>query len=93
LKEAALWEEVKDRLNENAYSLSGGQQQRLCIARALAVKPESKGSIGFQPPRNLAVIKRIVEEKKKKGEITENEGNKILGAILTLNPRKAQSRK
>jgi phosphate transport system ATP-binding protein len=40
LKEAALWEEVKDRLNENAYSLSGGQQQRLCIARALAVKPE-----------------------------------------------------
>jgi phosphate transport system ATP-binding protein len=40
LKEAALWDEVKDRLNENAYSLSGGQQQRLCIARALAVKPE-----------------------------------------------------
>ena len=55
-------------------------------------KPESKGSVGFQPPRNLAIIKRIVEEKKK-GEITENEGNKILGAILTLNPRKAQSRK
>jgi phosphate transport system ATP-binding protein len=40
LKEAALWDEVKDRLDENAYSLSGGQQQRLCIARALAVKPE-----------------------------------------------------
>lgn len=40
LKEAALWDEVKDRLNENAYSLSGGQQQRLCIARALAIKPE-----------------------------------------------------
>jgi phosphate transport system ATP-binding protein len=40
LKRAALWEEVKDKLNQSAYSLSGGQQQRLCIARALAVDPE-----------------------------------------------------
>ncbi len=39
LKGAALWDEVKDRLNESAYSLSGGQQQRLCIARAIAVEP------------------------------------------------------
>lgn len=39
LRDAALWNEVKDRLDQNALSLSGGQQQRLCIARALAVKP------------------------------------------------------
>ncbi|BAU23423.1 phosphate ABC transporter ATP-binding protein [Caldimicrobium thiodismutans] len=40
LKEAALWEEVKDKLNQSALGLSGGQQQRLCIARAIAVEPE-----------------------------------------------------
>ncbi len=40
LKQAALWEEVKDRLQKNALGLSGGQQQRLCIARALATEPE-----------------------------------------------------
>ena len=40
LQKAALWEEVKDRLNESALGLSGGQQQRICIARCLAVAPE-----------------------------------------------------
>ncbi len=40
LKRAALWEEVKDRLDESALGMSGGQQQRLCIARAIAVEPE-----------------------------------------------------
>jgi phosphate transport system ATP-binding protein len=40
LRGAALWDEVKDRLDESAYGLSGGQQQRLCIARTIAVQPE-----------------------------------------------------
>ena len=40
LRKAALWDEVKDKLDQNGLSLSGGQQQRLCIARAIAVKPE-----------------------------------------------------
>jgi phosphate transport system ATP-binding protein len=40
LRQAALWDEVKDKLRQSAYALSGGQQQRLCIARALAIEPE-----------------------------------------------------
>jgi phosphate transport system ATP-binding protein len=40
LRASALWDEVKDRLKENAYSLSGGQQQRLCIARAISIEPD-----------------------------------------------------
>ena len=40
LRQAALWDEVKDKLDQSGYSLSGGQQQRLCIARTIAVKPE-----------------------------------------------------
>lgn len=40
LRGAAIWDELKDRLHDNAYGLSGGQQQRLCIARCLAIEPD-----------------------------------------------------
>ena len=40
LRGAALWDEVKDRLDDNAFGMSGGQQQRLCIARCMAVEPD-----------------------------------------------------
>jgi phosphate transport system ATP-binding protein len=40
LRQAALWDEVKDKLDQSGYSLSGGQQQRLCIARTIAVRPQ-----------------------------------------------------
>ncbi len=68
LKAAALWDEVKGRLNDNAYSLSGGQQQRLCIARALAVEPEvilmDEPTSALDPLSTLK-IEDLVQELKK----------------------------
>jgi phosphate transport system ATP-binding protein len=68
LKGAALWNEVKDRLNADARGMSGGQQQRLCIARAVALKPEvllfDEPTSALDPISTGAIEELIVELKK-----------------------------
>lgn len=68
LTEAALWEEVKDRLNDFALDLSGGQQQRLCIARALAIQPEvllMDEPASALDPISTAKVEDLIDELKK----------------------------
>jgi len=68
LNQAAIWDEAKDRLNENALSLSGGQQQRLCIARALAVEPEiilMDEPASALDPLSTAKIEELIHDLKK----------------------------
>ena len=69
LKRAYLWDEVKDKLQKNAYSLSGGQQQRLCIARAIAMQPDvllmDEPSSALDPISTAKIEELILELKKK----------------------------
>ncbi len=83
LEKAALWEELKDRLNENAMNLSVGQQQRLCMARSLAVAPEvilmDEPASALDPVSTLKLEESIVSMR---GEITQ--------VIVTHNMQEAQ---
>jgi phosphate transport system ATP-binding protein len=68
LTNAALWEEVKDRLHDPAFGLSGGQQQRLCVARVLALKPEviliDRSCSGLDPISTAKIEASLVKLKK-----------------------------
>ena len=82
LRNAALWEEVKDRLNDSAFELSGGQQQRLCIARALAIEPEV--ILMDEPASALDPIATLAIE-----ELVKNLSEKYTIVIVTHNMQQA----
>jgi len=102
LKQASLWDEVKDILNQSAMMLSGGQQQRVCIARALAMKPDvllMDEPTSALDPISTAKIEELIEELKKEytiiivthnmqqaARISDYTGFFYLGKLIEYNP-------
>ncbi len=102
LRDAALWDEVKDRLNMSAFGLSGGQQQRLCIARALAVQPEvilmDEPASALDPLATQKIEQLVVELKKdytivivthnmqQAGRVSDRTAFFMLGKLIEYNP-------
>jgi phosphate transport system ATP-binding protein len=102
LKDAALWDEVQDRLGTSAFGLSGGQQQRLCIARALAVQPEvilmDEPASALDPIATQKIEELVVELKKKytiaivthnmqqAARISDKTAFFMLGKLIEVNP-------
>ena len=104
LRDAALWDEVKDRLNASAFGLSGGQQQRLCIARALAVQPEvvlmDEPASALDPIATQKIEELVVELKKdytivivthnmqQAARVSDRTAFFMLGKLVEVNPTK-----
>lgn len=102
IKDAALWDEVKDRLNTSAFGLSGGQQQRLCIARALAVQPEvllmDEPASALDPIATQKIEALVVELKKEytiaivthnmqqAARVSDQTSFFMLGKLVEVNP-------
>ncbi|MDQ2921880.1 MAG: phosphate ABC transporter ATP-binding protein PstB [Acidobacteriota bacterium] len=102
LRDAALWSEVKDRLKSSALSLSGGQQQRLCIARALAIRPEvvlmDEPASALDPVATHKIEELIVELKKQytivivthnmqqAARVSDTTAFFLLGKLIEVNP-------
>jgi phosphate transport system ATP-binding protein len=104
LKKAALWEEVKDKLNRSGVSLSGGQQQRLCIARAIAIEPEilllDEPCSALDPISTLKIEELMLEIKKdytvvivthnmqQAARVSDFTGFLLLGELIEFAPTK-----
>jgi phosphate transport system ATP-binding protein len=102
LKDAALWEEAKNRLHESALGLSGGQQQRLCIARALAIRPEvilmDEPASALDPIATSKIEELIVDLKKRytivivthnmqqAARVSDTTAFFLLGKLIEVNP-------
>ncbi len=102
LKDAAIWNEVKDRLHESALSLSGGQQQRLCIARALAIQPSiilmDEPASALDPMATTKIEELIVELKKQytivivthnmqqAARVSDTTAFFLMGKLIEVNP-------